>query len=131
MVAGAGTDKSLAMREQIPKLWGDLKDEAVERLEMRDPFPHNFGALIFFEPANQAFGAVRRCFLVDRQQRITTFQLVLAAIRETARLLQVPRLVDAIATYLFNEKSASMLDADRERFKLWPPRIGLLLTIES
>jgi hypothetical protein len=105
---------------QLPKFWADLQDEAVERLEKRSPFPHYFGAIIFSEPANQAFGAVRRRFLVDGQQRITTFQLVLAAIRETARTHQVLRLVDVVNAYLFNEKSASMLDADRERFKLWP-----------
>ncbi|MGH9428329.1 MAG: DUF262 domain-containing protein, partial [Terriglobia bacterium] len=106
--------------KQIPKLWADLQDEALERLEKRTPFPHYFGAIIFSEPPVQAFGAVRRRFLVDGQQRITTFQLVLAAVREVARMKGVARFVDVINAYLFNEKSASMLDPDRERFKLWP-----------
>ena len=106
--------------KQLPKFWDDLQDEAVDRLDKRSPFPHYFGAIIFAEPQNQAFGAVRRRFLVDGQQRITTFQLVLIAIRETARTHEVTRLVDVVNAYLFNEKSASMLDADRERFKLWP-----------
>jgi hypothetical protein len=106
--------------KQLPKLWADLRDEAIDRLEARDSFPHYFGALIFSEPPNQAYGAVRRRFLVDGQQRITTFQLVLIAIRETSRQHQITRLVDVIDAYLFNEKSTSMLDADRERFKLWP-----------
>jgi len=106
--------------KQLPKFWDDLQDETVDRLDKRSPFPHYFGAIIFAEPQNQAFGAVRRRFLVDGQQRITTFQLVLIAIRETARTHEVTRLVDVVNAYLFNEKSASMLDADRERFKLWP-----------
>jgi uncharacterized protein with ParB-like and HNH nuclease domain len=105
---------------QLPKLWADLQDEAVDRLEKRCPFPHYFGALIFSEREQQAFGAVRQRFLVDGQQRITTFQLVLVAIRKSARAHQVSRLVDVINAYLFNEKSASMLDPERERFKLWP-----------
>jgi hypothetical protein len=105
---------------QLPKLWADLQDESVDRLEKRSPFPHYFGAIIFSEPPQQAYGAVRQRFLVDGQQRITTFQLVLIAIREAARNHQVSRLVDVINAYLFNEKSASMLDAERERFKLWP-----------
>ncbi|MGH9434380.1 MAG: DUF262 domain-containing protein [Terriglobia bacterium] len=104
---------------QLPKLWADLQDEAIDRLEKRSPFPHYFGAIIFSEPQQQAFGAVRQRFLVDGQQRITTFQLVLIAIRESARAHQVSRLVDVISAYLFNEKSASMLDGERERFKLW------------
>jgi uncharacterized protein with ParB-like and HNH nuclease domain len=105
---------------QLPKLWADLQDQSVDRLEKRSPFPHYFGAIIFSEPPQQAFGAVRQRFLVDGQQRITTFQLVFIAIRESARNHQVSRLVDVINAYLFNEKSASMLDAERERFKLWP-----------
>lgn len=105
---------------QLPKLWADLQDEAVDRLEKRTQFPHYFGAIIFSEPQQQPFGTVRQRFLVDGQQRITTFQLVLIALRESARTNEVPRLVDAVNAYLFNEKSASMLDAERERFKLWP-----------
>jgi uncharacterized protein with ParB-like and HNH nuclease domain len=106
--------------KQLPKLWADLQDEAVERLEEREPFPHYFGAIIFSEPQNQPFGAVRQRLLIDGQQRITTFQLVLTAIRETARNHDTLRLVDVVNAYLFNEQSASMMDADRERFKLWP-----------
>ncbi|RWB39716.1 MAG: DUF262 domain-containing protein [Mesorhizobium sp.] len=105
---------------QLPKFWADLEDEAIDRLEGRSPFPHYFGAIIFSEPQAQAFGAVRHRFLVDGQQRITTFQLVLAAIREVARKREVARLVDVVNAYLFNEKSASMIDPDRERLKLWP-----------
>jgi uncharacterized protein with ParB-like and HNH nuclease domain len=96
--------------KQLPKLWADLQDQALDRLEKRNPFPHYFGAVIFSEPQNQAFGAVRRRFLVDGQQRIMTFQLVLGAIRETARIYQVMKLVDVVDAYLFNEKSASMID---------------------
>jgi hypothetical protein len=105
---------------QLPKLWADLQDETVDRLEKRNAYPHYFGAIIFAEPQNQSFGAVRRRFLIDGQQRITTFQLLLIAIRETARKKGVSRLVDVVNAYLFNEKSASMLDPNRERFKLWP-----------
>lgn len=89
-------------------------------LEKREPFPHYFGAIIFSEPQNQPFGSVRQRLLIDGQQRITTFQLVLTAIRETARNHDILRLVDVVNAYLFNEQSASMVNADRERFKLWP-----------
>jgi hypothetical protein len=88
-------------------------------LENTIPFPHYFGAIIYSEPQNQPFGTVLRRFLVDGQQRITTFQLVLVAIREVARTNKITRLIDVINSYLFNEKGASMIDAERERFKLW------------
>jgi uncharacterized protein with ParB-like and HNH nuclease domain len=69
--------------KQIPKLWEDLRENVEERLENRSPFPHYFGALIYSEPANQAFGATPVRFIVDGQQRITTFQLLLAALSTT------------------------------------------------
>lgn len=105
---------------QLPEFWDDLKDKTIERLENRTPFPHYFGAIIFSEPPNQTFGTVRQRLLVDGQQRITTFQLTLAAIREVARDNEVSRLLDATDAYLYNKESPSMVEPDRERFKLWP-----------
>ena len=110
----SGSDK------QIPKLWEDWRDKAIEWLEDRSPFPHYFGALIYSEPSKQAFGATPRRFLVDGQQRITTFQIVLSALREVARERDMAQLVEVANTYLFNEKSTGMVDPERERFKLWP-----------
>ncbi len=106
--------------KQIPKLWGDLRDKALDRLDDRSPFPHYFGAIIYSEPSQQAFGATPRRFLVDGQQRITTFQVVLAALREIAREHDMEQIVEVANTYLFNEKSAGMTEPERERFKLWP-----------
>lgn len=106
--------------KQLPKLWDDLREEALERLDGTTPLPHYFGAIIYSEPQNQTFGAVPLRHLVDGQQRITTFHLVLAAIKEVARVHNAQRLVVAIDAYVLNEKTASMVDPSRERFKLWP-----------
>ena len=105
---------------QLPKFWDDLKDRTIEHLENRNPFPHYFGAIIFSEPPNQTFGTVRQRLLVDGQQRITTFQLTLAAIREVARDYEISRLLDATDAYLYNKESPGMIEPDRELFKLWP-----------
>ena len=106
--------------KQIPKLWEDLRDKAIERLEDRTPFPHYIGAIIYSEPPKQAFGSTPRIHLVDGQQRITTFHIILAALREVAREQGAEQFVDVAKTYLFNEKSNGMIDPERERFKLWP-----------
>ena len=106
--------------KQIPKLWEDLRDKAIERLEDRTPFPHYIGTIIYSEPPKQAFGSTPRIYLVDGQQRITTFHIILAALREVAREQGTEQLVDVAKTYLFNEKSNGMIDPERERFKLWP-----------
>ena len=106
--------------KQIPKLWGDLRDKALDRLDDRSPFPHYFGAIIYSEPSKQAFGSTPRRFLVDGQQRITTFQIILATLREIAREQGMENVVEVADTYLFNEISAGMTEPKRESFKLWP-----------
>lgn len=104
---------------QLPKLWDDLRDRALEQLDGLKPKPHFVGAIIYAEPAEQPFGTVNKRYLVDGQQRITTFNLVLCALRENARDFGVGRITATVDEYLFNAKSASMADPEREKFKLW------------
>lgn len=104
---------------QLPKLWDDLRDRAQECLDGGKPKPHFVGAIIYSQPSEQPFGTVSRRFLVDGQQRITTFSLVLCAMKEVARERGFERPASAIEGYLFNAQSASMADPEREQFKLW------------
>jgi len=106
--------------KQIPKLWDDLKDKALEILDNRLPYPHYFGAVIYSEPSGQPFGTIRKRYLVDGQQRITTFELVLITLREVSRDMGVARVQDVVASYLFNEESKGMIDPAKECYKLWP-----------
>lgn len=105
---------------QIPKAWADLRDRAIERLESQTRFPHYFGAIIYSEPPKQPFGAIQKRFLVDGQQRITTFNLVIAALREVASKLGIEHTVNIAEAYLFNDEGKGMDDPERERYKLWP-----------
>lgn len=107
--------------QQIPKLWDDLKYKAIEKLDKQSPHPHYFGAIICHELRNQGFfsSEVKQLFLVDGQQRITSFQLVIAAIREAAREY-VPQKLGKINAYLYNEVSPDMDKSDHGRFKLLP-----------
>lgn len=106
--------------KQIPKLWEDLRDKAEEHLDGRRAYPHYFGAIIYSEPSGQPFGTVRKRYLVDGQQRITTFELVLITMREVAREREMSRIQNIVETYLFNERGKGMADPERERYKLWP-----------
>lgn len=105
--------------KQLPKLWDDLRDRALERLDGLHPKPHFVGAIIYAQPNDQPFGTVNKRFLVDGQQRITTFSLALCALRECARDAGVDRLIATIDDYVFNAQSASMAEPEREKFKLW------------
>ena len=110
---GTGTDG------QLPKLWDDLRDRALEQLDGLKPKPHFVGAIIYAEPSEQPFGTVNKRYLVDGQQRITTFNLVLCALRENARDHELDRITATVDEYLLNAKSASMGNPEREKFKLW------------
>ena len=105
--------------KQLPKLWDDLRERALEILDGFRPKPHFVGAIIYSEPSEQPFGTVNKRYLVDGQQRITTFNLVLCALRENARAAGIVRIAATIDEYLFNAVSASMANPDQERFKLW------------
>jgi hypothetical protein len=105
---------------QLTRLWEDLEEKANDFVAGGSFFPHYIGAIIVAEPPNQPFGTVRQRLLVDGQQRITTFQLVLAAIREVARGRKNDSLISVINTYLFNEVGGGMIQPNIEKYKLWP-----------
>jgi hypothetical protein len=105
--------------KQIPTLWEDLRERAEEKLDGSDIKPHFVGAIIYSQPIDQPFGTVNKRFLVDGQQRITTFNLVLSALRENARVAGHLQISNAIDEYLFNAKSGGMADPEKEQFKLW------------
>lgn len=104
---------------QLPKLWDDMRDRALQVLSGDEPSPHFVGAIIYSEPPNQPFGTVNKRFLVDGQQRISTFSLALCAIKEVANQHSETRIANAVSDYLFNAESDSMQEPERERFKLW------------
>lgn len=112
------TDKG---KRQIPGLWEDLRDRANEWLEGADRAlqPHYVGSMIYAPPGQSRFGEVRQFYIVDGQQRLTTFQLIFAALREVARTNGDQENVDKLDMYIFNKEHAGMKDASRDKFKLW------------
>ncbi|MFN2099622.1 DUF262 domain-containing protein [Altererythrobacter sp. MF3-039] len=105
--------------KQIPTLWNDLRERAEEKLDGEDVKPHFVGAIIYSQPTDQPFGTVNKRFLVDGQQRITTFNLVLAALRDSAEENGCEQISNAVSEYLFNAISGGMAEPEKERFKLW------------
>ena len=90
---------------KIPRLgpfWADVVAKAEQALEGKPKFSHYMGALIL-APGGDGFtiGATPRVQVVDGQQRLTTFQLFLAALRDTSEGLHVPDLGPVIESYLY------------------------------
>lgn len=87
--------------ERVTPFWEDVAAKAAEVLDGESKFEHCMGALILSPVDSDAkFDFTPSVQVVDGQQRLTTFQLFLAALREVARHHGQNGLVDAIKTYL-------------------------------
>ncbi len=112
--------------DQIPGVWEDWKDQA-EKLLNPDPKnpirPHYFGAIIYSDNTVIS-GELPRRDLVDGQQRLTTFQLALVALREVAAINGYTKTndIDSYILNIFNEDDKPT-EPERYRYKLWPSKL--------
>lgn len=102
---------------QLGLLWEDI-ERAVARIESdrSSLVAHFMGAIVINQV--KTFGAQVQAFeVIDGQQRLTTFQLLLAALRDVALEHGSPY-AQEIAKYLLND--GVMERPEEERYKLWP-----------
>ena len=106
--------------ERLAPFWADVVGKAEEVLEGGPKFSHYMGALILAPGADgYTIGATPRVQVVDGQQRLTTFQLFLAAVRDVGTSLGFPEIGEAVRNYLFNRPMSGDKDEDAT-FKLVP-----------
>lgn len=98
---------------RLGPFWDDVVAKAEEALEGKPRFSHYMGALIL-APGGDGFtiGATPQVQVVDGQQRLTTFQLFLAALREVGDELAVPGFGAVIGNYLHVSPMHGDTDAD-------------------
>lgn len=108
--------------DRLEPFWDDVSAKAAEVLDGESRFKHYMGALIL-SPVEEGSQIARtpRMQVVDGQQRLTTFQIFLAALREVARYYELEDLMGQIDGYLFNERKSKDEDP-LTRFKLTPTR---------
>lgn len=102
---------------QLELLWEDI-ERAAARLtaDPRATAPHFMGAIVISQI--KTFGRQVQAFeVIDGQQRLTTFQLLLAGLRDVANA-HGSAYGQEVNTLLFND--GVMETPDVERFKLWP-----------
>lgn len=102
---------------QLELLWEDI-ERAVDRLatDRAALTPHFMGAIVIAQM--KTFGKQVQAFeIIDGQQRLTTFQLLLAALRDVAAKNH-SNYADELQKYLLND--GVMENPEAERFKLWP-----------
>jgi len=109
--------------KQWEPFWNDVRTKAIERLNGRERrFSHFMGAVVLEARGAVSSRQVRSFQIVDGQQRLTTFQLYLAAARDYAKLAGFEVMAGIIEGYLFNEKQDLMEDPEVEKFKVWPTK---------
>lgn len=105
------------VKPQLNLLWEDV-ERAINRLttDRASLTPHFMGAIVIAQI--KTFGKQVQAFeIIDGQQRLTTFQLLLSALRDVASSVG-SKYADETPKYLLND--GVMESPLTERFKLWP-----------
>ena len=104
---------------QLERLFDSIEDKARERMAgTQTAFPHYMGAILLSPRGKFTFGTIQIYDVVDGQQRLTTYQLLLAALRDLATELKATTLSDQLSTFLLNADTPLMKDSKIERYKL-------------
>lgn len=107
-------------QKRLEPFWADVVAKADEVLADESRFMHYMGALILAPTGDSnRFSYTPSIQVVDGQQRLTTFQLLLAAVRETASRLEIPDVGEGVREYIFNTPKSQDNDPN-VRFKLSP-----------
>lgn len=104
--------------DQWEPLWDDIEQLARVFLQDEKPEPHFMGAVVIQqEPA--LTGSIPRRTVVDGQQRLTTFQILIHAIKDVFDDREHTDPAQRLATLVENGKV--FLDGDPDNaFKVWP-----------
>ena len=90
-------------REQCDQFWDDILTVG----SSPEPKPHFFGSIVYMDPKEpQTIGDVRKIFVIDGQQRLTTLSLLLSALRRVIQEQGVDigiRAKELSNRYLFND----------------------------
>jgi hypothetical protein len=106
--------------DQWRPLWEDIARKFTDFLEQRSEGPvHFLGAMVLDQKLTPT-GHVDRRQIIDGQQRLTTLQIFLAAMRDFCRAHQCEELADECNTYLENK---GMKADPTEVFKVWPTQL--------
>jgi len=111
-------------QDQLTPLLNDFINKYNERLEKKKLHPHYTGSIVLFQE-NTTTSSVSTFSVIDGQQRLTTFQIFIAAFREVCRkYLDDESLIKELDKLLFNEKSFGDKEYEKQKFKLEPTKFN-------
>ncbi|MGB8683492.1 MAG: DUF262 domain-containing protein [Candidatus Binatus sp.] len=105
---------------QWQPLWQDIVDKAEFRRGGDAPPPHFLGAIVLEPQARSGLRGVETLNIIDGQQRLTTIQYFLCALRIHLRARSMGTLQSLVDACLWNSNTDTMEQPDIEVFKVWP-----------
>lgn len=101
-------------------LWEDIERKFIQRVNGSPSTPHFLGAMVLDQ--RRVYGnAVPVQLVIDGQQRLTTFQIFLAAFRDVCCAEGQKAYSEECVRYLLN--TGIMENEQIERYKLWPTNL--------
>lgn len=108
-----------AAERQWQPLWDDIVERAEPELipSQAEIPPHFLGAIVIQQRASWGDELLAHD-VIDGQQRLTTFQILLTAFRDIALAIDDKQVATSLESWIRNANP--MADPDVEQFKLWP-----------
>lgn len=101
-------------------LWESIQGTAERRLDGGKQRPHFLGAVVL-DQLKTLTGDIDARQVIDGQQRMTTFQIALAAVRDACQALGDERFFKAFTKLTSNDIPLS--DEPDDVFKVWPTNV--------
>jgi len=110
--------------DQWQPLWDDYLNKLIEFQNQNKNHPHYTGSIVLFQELTTT-GTVSTYNVIDGQQRLTTFQLFIAAFREICRkYVGDDNLLNELEKLLFNDKVYGQADYESQKHKLEPTKFN-------
>ncbi|TRL25158.1 DUF262 domain-containing protein [Methylosinus sporium] len=106
---------------QWEPLWDDIARKFVESVEGRTDAPVHFLGAMVLDQKQTPVTHVEKRQVIDGQQRLTTFQIFLSALRDFCRAQGFDELAKECAN--FTENRGMMADPKIDCFKVWPTQL--------
>jgi hypothetical protein len=108
------------LRDQWEQLWEDVRTKAEARLFGNGTTPHFLGAVVFDPQPRVGLMGVDTLHIIDGQQRLTTFQLMLKSLLLAIEPYGCRGITEIVTGAIRNGNPDTMQDPAVERYKVWP-----------
>src|ERR1700722_8614717 len=106
---------------QWEALWEDISRKFIDQMEGRLDAPvHFLGAMVLDQKQTPATHVEKRQ-VIDGQQRLTTLQIFLSALRDFCRERECEELAKEFDSYTTNK--GMMANAEVDKYKVWPTQL--------